>query len=852
MVEFLAWYLVISIIGISSIPLAFRFFPKLPDRGYAFLRALGLLMWGFVFWLLGSLGVLQNDTGGQVTAFLIVAGVSLWLGYSEWKEIARWFKNHKKSVAVVEALFLVLFAGWTIVRAANPTISGTEKPMEMAFISSILRSDGLPPADPWLSGYSISYYYFGYVMVAMLTRAAGTGVGVGFNLASALWFALTGVGAYGVLYNLVNHWRGKKGGTSRGDASIVKPLLAPLFMLIISNFEGFLELLHARGIFWTKLADGSWTSKFWTWLKIAELNQPPSEPLSWVPNRAGGVIWWRASRVIQDFRLQDSPSAIVQATAPIEIIDEFPFFSYLLADLHPHVLVVPFVLLAIGLAMNLMFSDGKPFSSRVSLEWLKRPEFWFGAVVMGSLGFLNIWDFPIYVGLFSLVYVYRLAQGDGWKWGRLGDFILCGLIFGVAGFVLYLPYYAGFDSQAGGLMPSLLFFTRGINFWVMFGTLLIPILAWLIFMARKKGELNFQLKPGLLFSIALIGGLWIFMLVLSLLAINLTTIGTWLGPNGQNYTGWGQAFLGLQAGDSYSAVIDAPGGLIGESFIRRILSPGTWLTLGVLIVLVWGLIFRPRREDNDEAAATNNAHHFVLLMVFLGAALTLVPEFIYLRDQFATRMNTIFKFYYQTWVLWSIAAGYASVVLVSELRGWKQMAIFAVISLVVVAGLVYPITMLPERMGEAGLKVSELQIDGTEYIRQYNPDEKAAMEWLQDAPVGVIAEAVGGAYSGYARISEHTGMPTVIGWAHHESQWRGGYEEVGSRPEDIDILYSSKTWDDTKTIIDQYDIRYIYVGSLERSTYDVYETKFQKYLKPVFTSGLTVIYEVPGAASSLP
>ena len=82
----------------------------------------------------------------------------------------------------VEALFLLAFAAWAFVRAANPEAVGTEKPMELAFINAILRSPAFPPHDPWLSGYAISYYYFGYVLVAMLAKTGGTSGGVAFNL----------------------------------------------------------------------------------------------------------------------------------------------------------------------------------------------------------------------------------------------------------------------------------------------------------------------------------------------------------------------------------------------------------------------------------------------------------------------------------------------------------------------------------------------------------------------------------------------------------------------------------------------------------------------------------------------
>jgi uncharacterized membrane protein len=77
MTDFIAWYLLITLAGWITFPLAFRLLPLLPDRGFTLARPLGLLLWGFGFWLLASLGVLQNDSGGVLMALAILAGLSL-------------------------------------------------------------------------------------------------------------------------------------------------------------------------------------------------------------------------------------------------------------------------------------------------------------------------------------------------------------------------------------------------------------------------------------------------------------------------------------------------------------------------------------------------------------------------------------------------------------------------------------------------------------------------------------------------------------------------------------------------------------------------------------------------------
>jgi uncharacterized membrane protein len=116
---------------------------------------------------------------------------------------------------------------------------------------------------------------------------------------------------------------------------------------------------------------------------------------------------------------------------------------------------------------------------------------------------------------------------------------------------------------------------------------------------------------------------------------------------------------------------------------------------------------------------------------------------------------------------------------------------------------------------------------------------------LKSAPDGVVAEAVGGSYSDYGRVSVYTGLPAVLGWPGHEVQWRGSAEPQGSRQDDIKLLYETPDWETARSILDRYGISYVFVGGLERSTYQMQEDKFQDNLGLVFQHGAVSIYEVP-------
>lgn len=796
MTAFLSWYILITLLGWLVFPLGFYLFPALSDRSYTFARAFGLLLWGYVFWLFASFRLAQNDIGGLLLGLVILGGLSAWAFFNCRTEINAWLQENRRLVITTESLFLLAFGFMAFVRAANPEIVGTEKPMELMFINGILNSPTFPPRDLWLSGFSISYYYFGYVMASMLALFTGVPGTTAFNLMISLIFGLSAVGAYGILYNLLStfHVPLTDNQSSNPLSSFLSPLLAPLFLLIVSNAEGFLEVLHTRGFLWR---DGS---NFWTWLDIPELRDAPVQTAAWVPERFWW--WWRASRVVQDYELNGMFR---------EVIDEFPFFSYLLGDLHPHVLAMPFNLLAIAVALNIFFGG-----------WRGETDLFFGALkinktgfvtialVLGGLAFLNTWDILIAGALIVFSYALSRAQEAGWGWERVEDIVLLGFPVVVTAFLMYLPFYIGFDSQLGGILPSFMFPTRGAQLWVMWGTLLLPLFAFLIYMWRNRTPANWRASGWTT------GGILI-VLLLSMFALGMMAL--WLRPEIV------QPLLDSQ-GRNVSA-------FIADSMARRLSYIGGLLTFLALLVPALAFLFRSERGPSA----------FVLLLIALGALLVIGPDFLYLRDNFGYRINTIFKFYYQAWIVLSLAAAYGSIVLLRSLRGAANAVFSTLFVLVLIVGLTYPVLGVLNKTNSFKPPFG-FTLDDFDRVQRENPEEAAAITWLRSAPDGIVAEAVGGAYSSYGRISIYTGLPTVLGWGNHEGQWRDQALQ-GTRESDIQMLYATNDWPTTQAIIDRYDIRYIYVGNLERSTYQVNEEKFNRFLKPAFQQGNVTIYEVP-------
>ena len=168
----LRWWAVLLLLGTAVVPLSFVLLRPLPDRGYAFVKMIGLLLVSYLFWILGSLGFLQNNVGGILFALALVVALSAWAYQQNGASLRQWLRGSWRYVLLTELVFLTIFALWVWVRAQNPAIVATEKPMEFAFLNAVGRSPTFPPHDPWLSGFAISYYYFGYVMTSVIARLA--------------------------------------------------------------------------------------------------------------------------------------------------------------------------------------------------------------------------------------------------------------------------------------------------------------------------------------------------------------------------------------------------------------------------------------------------------------------------------------------------------------------------------------------------------------------------------------------------------------------------------------------------------------------------------------------------------
>ena len=452
----LLWLLAVQAAGLAVLPLAGRVFQRLPDRGYGLARVLGLLLVTYVIWFSALLGYLDYRRTTVLAALVLLALIS-WRAWGA--ECGRWLRRNRGLVLVEEAIFVGALVIGLAVRAYNPDIIGQEKFMDLAFFNAFLAATDLPAEDAWLAGYGMPYYPFGYLLLSLPTKLAGLPGAYGYNLALALVFALLISASAALVANLLALLR------SRSVADVVPTRVEWLFGLtgaalvaICGNLVGPLEIAAARGL-------GS--PEFWSAVGVKNLDAARGA-VGWLP--ADGNWWWHASRVIPTIK----PDGIT----------EFPYFSFLLGDLHPHFTSLPILVLICALALELLLGSN-----------LRRDAAWLGVagLALGAPIVANPWDVATFWTLFvavALLAAWRAATRPAWRPYAL---VLAPLPLAVA---LYSPYFVGFSSQRLGLA------------WTTERTPLVSLLIifgpFLLLTALLAARLLGQARPPLL---ALIAGL---------------------------------------------------------------------------------------------------------------------------------------------------------------------------------------------------------------------------------------------------------------------------------------------------------------------------------------------------------
>ncbi len=799
MTDTLRWLIAAEIIGLAAFPIAYALFPALRDRGWGFAKPLGLVLFSFLVWILSYLGILSNSGGSYWTVVAVAGALGAGYLYSKRRDVAGLVRREWPVLLAGELLFLGFFLAWVAYRAYDPSIAGTEKPMDLLFLNASAGAEQAPPTDPWLSGQPVAYYYFGYWMMGGLSQMAAVPTFVAFNLSIAL---IAGLSA-GAIFTLVHGLVRADGG--RRSAALISGGAAAVLLLVAANLIGFWEVASVYNV-------GS--ERVFDWVAIDGLHPGQSGDV-WRPDSFWW--WWRGSRVINTF---DASGAGLDFT-----IQEFPFFSLLLGDLHPHLMSIPFVLLAIGMILTLFLSP-----ARWGLGWIRRNS---GralalSLVIGALGFINAWDLAtlsVLLARVATIKVYRAVPGNLFA-AALRAAPAVAVIVGI-GLAAYSPFYFGtFSSQVDVTEPigAAGHSTRLIHFLTVWGLALMLIAPFLVaVLARPVRRSLSRLRPRIArghptgdltgtarptsYSPLLIAGVLVLV----------------------PYILWAGVHLAFNDG---AQVSDLAG---------RFASVLPLAIASVLSMLV--LLYRARRGAADGGL-------FALVLIALSLYLLYGVELIYVNDLFGNRMNTVFKTYYQVWIFLAAAGAYGLHYWGSRHVRWtprvKALSRTAagLVAVLVVGALYYPIAASFSKTEDFSAPPT---LDGLAYISRTRPAERDAISYLAEnaRTDDTVLEAVGGSYTEFGRISASTGVPTVLGWQGHEHQWRGTTEAFEGRDLDVETVYRTTDAGEASRLLQKYGVTYVVVGPRERSRYAPLEVeKFGRIGELVFDRGDTQIFLV--------
>ena len=852
----LSWWFVIEVLGLASAPLAVAVFRNLPDRGWSFAKPLGLLALGWLIWApLSAIPALPFNTAwivGSFAGYLLGNAALLRVGAVRLA-LRGLLRGSWRYILATEALFAAAFAAMLWERSFTPAVVDTEKFMDEAFLAAIWRAPHLPPPDPWLSGYTLNYYYFGHYLMALPAKVLATTPAYAFNLAVGLTFALACVAIYGVGVNIFTGVR--HGATNGRTLLLAAPVgaLSALLTMVAGNLAGALVWLNqARK---AVVADPALHGNIWAWWTHHDL---------WLT-----YDWWSPSRVVPN------------------TINEFPAFSFVLADLHAHVLALPYAALAIGLAFNLLRAHGRgalAFGGRLWPLGLLTT-----AVALGGLYAINGWDLPSYLGLALLAFVMQQWLAHGRALTR--DFLLNAGTAVVSlvslAFLVYAPFYLNYTSPAQGIgLVSANERSLPGDVWSIFA---LPAFLALTYLATRLGPL---LQRDALPALA---ELWS------------------PGSSGQI-----RARLSALPATTLGA---APLIALGALTYLTIRSTGWTLFWSALLVLsCLALLLHPliRRDETAPRGAM-----MATLLIGCAAGLVMICELVYLRDVFGGtlfRMNSVFKFYYQTWLLAGVVSGPLLVWLSAEaaravhgvVRGvvrataatpaaptrqptlvapgvaiassrlgqevpkgnngdaspvipaWARVASgasaivwgAAVITLLMAAAI-YPSQAIAARTANLTLPHS---LDGAAYMKSdgVNGGDAPAIAWLNAHVSGdaVIVEAAQyNEYTHLGRVSAFTGLPTLLGWGGHEVQWRYTWFQrpdhaglLNLRLDAVTQIYTNPNDATVLALLKRNQVSYLYVGMAERQTYPSANlTRFATFLPAVYHDANVTIYAVPNA-----
>lgn len=851
------WWVGMLLIGFAAFPLIYRLLPGLADRGYPIAKVASLLIVSWIVFVGGTLRLPTWSSFGILVTLIGLLVVGLLL--NRRSGIGQWIRLNWRHLAIVELITIGLYLGFVLIKTGNPDLwaqsLGGEKPMDFAYLNAVLKSSVFPAYDPWYANGYLNYYYYGFVLVGTPIKLMGILPEVAYNLLIPTLFAVTGMAAFSIAFNIVGarfFYRRDEGTTdikapvtarrrwalkAPEGSPYVAGVLAILLTVVVGNLDTprvILDGVARQGGCSAPVTLETWKidqakrNNGGNELSIEELDAIAIAARS--PNIGDqigfglyamqynlGCISNGLDSTIRSATLPLGPDRWFWAPTRIvsEVeganneINEFPYFTFLFGDLHAHMIALPITLLILNWILAEVLISGHNFNGTSRrATWQVIGSILFGALAVGLLRPTNTWDWITYlgVGTAGLIFAFFLR----WKPLSRRKVATWGLqiaLFVGASFAFAAPFMAFYATAYGSVK---LFSGNKTQLWMyldMHGLFLFILVAFLIWQTARFFRHTYVRD--------LIARRWI--VAFTLIAVGFAALLTLIAYSFPLRTG--------------VAVPGIPGEYL-DAFVRPI--P---LALVAIPLLTWCVLLFLLPDQSREVCV-------ILVMMGVGLAITMVVEVIVL-DGDIGRQNTFFKFYMQIWLLFGVAAAVALTWLVRAAARWEGALRTTFLSITVVllavAGL-FPIMATQGKNAmrmavEAPRTINGLDyMEYAEYVTYYTYDGSVGVvnmggdlkmiRWIQDNILGspVILETAQypSEYQFNSRIAINTGLPSVIGWNFHQQQQRTLDplpNLIGQRRNNVYAMYNETDIPTVWRMLQFYHVKYIIVGKLERLTY---------------------------------
>lgn len=407
------WLVLLIVLGLMALPVTLRILSPISSGAYSLSKVLGFLVFSWVVWFFTSVKVAHFTVGTcWIWLFLLVV-LSSFMFWRDHKSIKESYKLFGRSWLIQEGAFILVFTAFTIVRLYCSHVhdpsgegynGGGEAGMDFGFLASVVRGESFPPQNMWMAGQAIGYpYYYGHLMMGILTKTLGLVPAVTYNLSLVTLFALIFSCAFGLAYALSGRMAGG--------------WVAGFLCAMTSNLTGVKQYLSA-------------INQCFVAHNLSPLN---------------GFTY--------DFF---GPSRVIPNS-----INEFPYFSVLYGDMHSHTLAMPFDMLLWGVVASIYLSPAPKLFTWKG-DW---PKFLLAGFLMGGLVFLNTWDILTglaIIGITLLVRSFVSLNGKTLAKGLGMVFSVMVLTLTLLGWwVLFMP---GVDTQALGGSTLYLILFLGLGF----------------------------------------------------------------------------------------------------------------------------------------------------------------------------------------------------------------------------------------------------------------------------------------------------------------------------------------------------------------------------------------------------